>query len=1036
MFFFSKLSKSLPVIFLILSSLSALSQSGNSGALKTTNSPFAGAVLLTDGTRYYWGTPTNLQASVTNAQPPNTTLTNISGTGISPGGTNASAYVGSSSGSGTNITFRGTLTSLFASTTTNSGDMGISGSLLVQSPGVFSDTLDAYSSFHARADSQYSGVATFNSNAVIGSVTHYPSASPFTTILSNAANNSTHVFGSGTYAVTPSILNSNLATGSMFQGAKLYNKTNFTLIGQPGQTIIDGSSALGEVLFISNCYNVTIKGFTFRGMTNHNVNALPDYSSYLWAGVNLYASARVRFEDCRFERHADHGLQDKGAEANSVGSSTIISTNMIEVINCYFTDIGGFRTNSGDGTIRGDGTAIVPTGWTIEGNTFQNCQRGIEPYDTADADGRLFYNCIMRNNKFYNMVEFAISPAGSTNGHNAQVIGNTLINDPSFSYHGTNWGAGGIPAVCQGFMLNGGRGWVVKDNYAKGAMYLGYSMISGATLDDFTLEGNTADFIDRGDSLGYGFWIGNSVNSAANASSVRRLTMRGNKTYKTYDSGILILAARDSVVDGNTVSTILRTNIGVSSSAFQVGAASMGSSIITNLTLQNNVAIDGNNDAAQPMNVAFGYAFAANLSNVKSINNHAFDFDIAPYTNLAGDNVRFETSIASDTNRTMRVRDLNGLLTQGANITLTPASDGSVTIAGGAGAGEANVNGEAAVTNATRVGLVNGKAGITNLLRSIEGGYGLGLTNRGTNIDVAITDAELIEWSGVSTNKFMPTNSVHLQYASSNNVRVAAGTGISVASAGSSGVQTFTVTATGSGSSGSNYMSITTNYFGLGTTNTGTNATQVIDMMGPQIIRSHANGNTIFVYTNMPAWTNAGSGSKLQHYIQHTAGTVTIASLHPIKFDPSLFIASGETNLVTTAWNGVEIIGTTSHAPLVFHSSVASTIVLDSQYSRSSIFSLTNRLTAATTLIATNLSDGKQMRINIIGEASGGTDRAITVIPDLGTLIVNMNTYAQSKTNSFVFTVTNGMFAEVSGETLRMNGTNTLKLSVAHASFQ
>jgi hypothetical protein len=61
---------------------------------------------------------------------------------------------------------------------------------------------------------------------------------------------------------------------------------------------------------------------------------------------------------------------------------------------------------------------------------------------------------------------------------------------------------------------------------------------------------------------------------------------------------------------------------------------------------------------------------------------------------------------------------------------------------GAGGAGEANVNGEVSVTNATRFGLVNSKAGVTNLLRSIEPKYGLKGTNEGgTNISLAIDPA-------------------------------------------------------------------------------------------------------------------------------------------------------------------------------------------------------------------------------------------------------------------------------------------------------
>ena len=51
--------------------------------------------------------------------------------------------------------------------------------------------------------------------------------------------------------------------------------------------------------------------------------------------------------------------------------------------------------------------------------------------------------------------------------------------------------------------------------------------------------------------------------------------------------------------------------------------------------------------------------------------------------------------------------------------------------------GETNWVGEASVTNANRIGLVAGKVANTNLLRSIQAGNGIILTNEGTNIVIA-----------------------------------------------------------------------------------------------------------------------------------------------------------------------------------------------------------------------------------------------------------------------------------------------------------
>lgn len=75
--------------------------------------------------------------------------------------------------------------------------------------------------------------------------------------------------------------------------------------------------------------------------------------------------------------------------------------------------------------------------------------------------------------------------------------------------------------------------------------------------------------------------------------------------------------------------------------------------------------------------------------------------------------------------------------------TNSATGEGEWRVNPGAGGGEANVNGETSVTNATRIGLVAGKSGVTNLLRSIEPGYGLTITNQGTNVVPAV-DASII----------------------------------------------------------------------------------------------------------------------------------------------------------------------------------------------------------------------------------------------------------------------------------------------------
>lgn len=155
--------------------------------------------------------------------------------------------------------------------------------------------------------------------------------------------------------------------------------------------------------------------------------------------------------------------------------------------------------------------------------------------------------------------------------------------------------------------------------------------------------------------------------------------------------------------------------------------------------------------------------------------------------------------------------DGQGLVYDGPTATWTNRAVG--------GSGEVNVLGDAGATNAARLSLAAPKVSVTLMLKTISPGYGLSWTNEATNLVVAITDAELVEWSGAGTNLFLTTNHFLFRYAASNNVQVAAGAGLGVAGTGAAGVQTWTISVTDPellewAGLGTNYF-LTTNHAGL-----------------------------------------------------------------------------------------------------------------------------------------------------------------------------------------------------------------------------
>jgi hypothetical protein len=98
-------------------------------------------------------------------------------------------------------------------------------------------------------------------------------------------------------------------------------------------------------------------------------------------------------------------------------------------------------------------------------------------------------------------------------------------------------------------------------------------------------------------------------------------------------------------------------------------------------------------------------------------------------------------------------------------------------------------------------------------------------------------------------------------------------------------------------------------------------------------------------------------------------------------------------------------------------------------------WSVTNRIAAATSLVFTNTSDGDELYVSMLGETSGGTSRVVTLVPQLGHLVANLDTYGTVLATSGSFTLTNGNAADISWKVSKMNGTNVAKFITRQYSF-
>ncbi len=353
------------------------------------------------------------------------------------------------------------------------------------------------------------------------------------TVLSNAPNQSIIRLAPGIYPVVPALIfNGGLG------GINFFSKTNVTIEGAGESTIIDGTSAIGEVFHMTNCSGITLRGITMRGRVETNYTLISGVG-HVWGSFSIYASEKITVEQCRFVDGHDHGIHDVGAQPYW----DVISTNDIVIRNNYFENFGSARTNE---VVRVDGTAIVPTGWLVEGNEFRDCLRCVEPYSESDSNPNLFYNCVIRSNTMINTLDAAILTAGSTNGQNLLIDGNYIYNDPGYARRGTN-----VHADFTGINLNAGHGHIIRGNTILEAGYIGISIGGGAlSTGDILMESNVIESIDA-QSQGFGIFV-----HASDGLPVPNVTIRYNSIRQTMNYGMYLRSLRNSLIESNSIDDV------------------------------------------------------------------------------------------------------------------------------------------------------------------------------------------------------------------------------------------------------------------------------------------------------------------------------------------------------------------------------------------------------------------------------------------------------------------------------------------------
>jgi len=177
-------------------------------------------------------------------------------------------------------------------------------------------------------------------------------------------------------------------------------------------------------------------------------------------------------------------------------------------------------------------------------------------------------------------------------------------------------------------------------------------------------------------------------------------------------------------------------------------------------------------------NTAFAKIYSAGfigngsgVTNLGTANNTAFQPAHVILTNLEGtvaNNVTNVVSLSTSNaiSKPLTNSYLNGVvkfygLEEGANISITPNGSNYV-IATSGGVGEANVNGEVSLTNASMIGWIYDKVGITNRLRSSSVNYGMTIDNQGTNVEYAVDGSTIPDRSELNS---YTTGCSNLSYA-------------------------------------------------------------------------------------------------------------------------------------------------------------------------------------------------------------------------------------------------------------------------------
>lgn len=499
------------------------------------------------------------------------------------------------------------------------------------------------------------------------------------------------------------VLNAYYWQSNAIGAINLFNRSNLTIYGTPGVTILDSPSTVGSLVVLSNCQNITFHGITFKGFVVTNYVTFTGNCAGAMSGVGIVDSSGILFENCQFLDHHNFGLQDLGYNFDRLSSNVTVRA-------CLFQNCGSAITNC---AMTIDGGGIAAGYWTVEQCVFQDSVRGIEFFALSGTTPNLTHGYTARNNEFRNnLLSHASADSFLQNG---VISGNRFHNVPGYTRRGSNILNSFRAVWCLG------SGTVIKDNRITGQGESGIHINSQfGNITGLQIVGNTISGITNPGSAAAGLVLGNT---AGGSSAVISPLIAGN-TISECSLGAQVVGALNPVFRGNQFINSISAGGGNPVLLFQVFVSAYNS----NALIAGNVFWDEGT-----ANMTYALTVQSGNKDIRFFDNDVLN----PLTGIINNSAGAELKVWFPPKAVFPAF--------AAGVYVNAENDTEITL----GVGTARTNRLHTPYNGHRVRVRDGTSTITTniVLMSAAGVINGGLTNMSTNFASATLTGDGTNWN-------------------------------------------------------------------------------------------------------------------------------------------------------------------------------------------------------------------------------------------------------------------------------------------------